>query len=682
MFADIGYALSSVGYIALILLLLVTGISGGATKVLLLLAAVATAVWSSLHISYLNFIQDASSVLMLDSFKLWVFLLFSLSCLKHKDETLARFFMRRTPIFFMCFGTAVVVLNFIPSIETNWLYVSLMTGALSLLILMEMLYRQSGESKWAFKPLVLYFGIIALFDFVIYANASMVSHLGGSYIQARGFIYLIALPFLVLAIRRISSWGINIYVSRDVVLHSSLLMVAGAYLSLMAIVGYFVKFIGGNWNYSLQLVLVVMSLTILVAVFVSEQFRSQIKVFITKHFYANQFDYRIQWVNLTSALSDQPESQEQMYDSALKGFLTALQLKKGGLYQYKSNKFVLLANQQDSPTLAKLNNSEQHSLVNFMQTTKWIIDFNELAANPSRYDSLCLNDIPQSGSGNQILLPVFQQDILWGAVSLLTNNSKDFKLNWEVRDYLNAVTGQVSNYIFHYQTAEALAQNAQFAAFSRMSAFVLHDLKNVMAQVDLILANSQQHKHNPEFIDDTFETLEYTKIRIAKMLNQLTEKKALNSAVTRTDLVPLASNVIERQCQTQKPIPKLIASDAVTIEIDAEKLSNVLYHLLSNAQQATNDTGQISISIFDQIAYDAEPAEAMIVIKDNGSGMSEEFIATRLFKPFDTTKGNTGMGIGAYDAKHFIEEIGGNITVDSQVDLGTTFTISIPHKRN
>jgi signal transduction histidine kinase len=65
-------------------------------------------------------------------------------------------------------------------------------------------------------------------------------------------------------------------------------------------------------------------------------------------------------------------------------------------------------------------------------------------------------------------------------------------------------------------------------------------------------------------------------------------------------------------------------------------------------------------------------------VSDNGTGMTEEFISQRLFKPFDTTKGNAGMGIGAYDAKNFMEKIGGQLRVSSEVGLGSTFTLQIP----
>ena len=60
--------------------------------------------------------------------------------------------------------------------------------------------------------------------------------------------------------------------------------------------------------------------------------------------------------------------------------------------------------------------------------------------------------------------------------------------------------------------------------------------------------------------------------------------------------------------------------------------------------------------------------------------MSEEFISDRLFKPFDTTKGNAGMGIGAYEAKQYIESIGGEVEVTSTENQGTRISLNLPKK--
>jgi signal transduction histidine kinase len=103
-------------------------------------------------------------------------------------------------------------------------------------------------------------------------------------------------------------------------------------------------------------------------------------------------------------------------------------------------------------------------------------------------------------------------------------------------------------------------------------------------------------------------------------------------------------------------------------------ISNVIYHLVSNAQQATKDDGKIDIVM--QLSSDER--YMTVNITDTGSGMSNVFIRSRLFKPFDTTKGNAGMGVGAFDAKTYLEKIGGQLLVQSEEQVGTTFTLRIP----
>jgi putative PEP-CTERM system histidine kinase len=273
------------------------------------------------------------------------------------------------------------------------------------------------------------------------------------------------------------------------------------------------------------------------------------------------------------------------------------------------------------------------------------------------------------------VIPIYNDEKFWGMAVMQGSENTSKKLNWELRDYLTAVNAQISNFLFHHQAAQELAENAQFAAFTRMSAFIVHDLKNVLAQIDLILSNAEQHKDNPEFIADTFETLQHTKARMDKMLRQLTEKNASqDGADSLVTLSKSVRQVVEQRCASYLPTPSVLVGTEIPVVLDKDKFSNVIYHLVSNAQQATSDDGNVEITL----ELSADERHMLINIVDTGCGMSEDFIRTRLFKPFDTTKGNAGMGIGAFDAKAYLEKIGGQLLVQSTQQQGTTFTLRIP----
>jgi putative PEP-CTERM system histidine kinase len=477
----------------------------------------------------------------------------------------------------------------------------------------------------------------------------------------------------VLAIRRVKNWGVEIYISRDIVMHSTLLMVAGGYLFIMAMFGYLVRYFGGQWGGAIQVVLIALSLALLVTLFLSLSFRTKIKIFITKHFFANQFDYRHEWLKLTHSLNTK-EFKENVYTTALRGLTQAINYQTGCLIQAQNGELKVLADIEKPD----LNEDEKIVLLAFSEhfkSKKWIIDIEELRTKPFVYEGLKINHSLLNAVYFQLVIPIYNDDEFWGMVVMKGSDNTSKNLNWELRDYLNAVNAQVSNFLFHHQAAQEVAENAQFAAFTRMSAFVVHDLKNVMAQIDLILSNSEQHKDNPEFIEDTFETLQHTKARMDNMLLQLTEKNTIqDGAHSLVSLSKIIKQVVEQRCVSYLPLANVIINSEIPVVLDKEKLCNVIYHLVSNAQQATADDGNVDIIL--EMSKDNK--HMLINIVDTGSGMSEHFIGNRLFKPFDTTKGNAGMGIGAFDAKAYLDKIGGQLLVQSELDKGTIFTLRIP----
>jgi signal transduction histidine kinase len=70
--------------------------------------------------------------------------------------------------------------------------------------------------------------------------------------------------------------------------------------------------------------------------------------------------------------------------------------------------------------------------------------------------------------------------------------------------------------------------------------------------------------------------------------------------------------------------------------------------------------------------------EAQLIVEDTGAGMDADFLRNRLFRPFDSTKGSKGMGIGAYQVREYIRLLGGDVEVQSSPGQGTRFAVSLP----
>ena len=79
-----------------------------------------------------------------------------------------------------------------------------------------------------------------------------------------------------------------------------------------------------------------------------------------------------------------------------------------------------------------------------------------------------------------------------------------------------------------------------------------------------------------------------------------------------------------------------------------------------------------------RVTLSGAAGQCEVQIADNGPGMAPEFIRDRLFKPFDSTKGSKGMGIGAYQARAYVQQQRGSIEVQSSPAQGTRFTIRLP----
>jgi putative PEP-CTERM system histidine kinase len=305
----------------------------------------------------------------------------------------------------------------------------------------------------------------------------------------------------------------------------------------------------------------------------------------------------------------------------------------------------------------------------FLETSQWVVDLDEYAHSPDKYDALVLPEWLGSYPRARLVVPLILHGRLSGFV-LLQNPRGPVKLNWEVIDLLEIAGSQAASQLAQQEAANALMVARQFESFNRMSTFVVHDLKNLVLQLSLMNANAARHKDNPEFQADMLETVDYSVQKMKIMLQKLSRTESAEQPLA------LALEQVVRQAVAQKaafePLPQLaVETPGLQVVADRERLERVVGHLIQNAIEATPRTGSVTVRLA------AEAGRALIEIADTGEGMSEEFIRERLFKPFDSTK-SAGMGIGAFESREYINELGGSLEVSSSPGAGTTFRVLLP----
>lgn len=548
--------------------------------------------------------------------------------------------------------------------HTLWLLISL-TG----LVLVEQVYRGARpEGRWALKFLSLGLGALFAYDFYSYTHLVLFRGLDDEIWQARGFAVALVAPLLGLAAARQDTKSTNLALSRRLVFHGTTLIGAGAYLLVMAAAGYYLRTRGGDWGHVLQTVFLFAALMLLAVVLFSGTLRARLRVLLNKHFFSLHYDYREEWLKFTRLLSEgQPG--ERLCERAVEALAGLVESPGGAIWLKEADgafKRVAYWNMSGLEGEARA----ESPLAEWLKNQQWVINLDEYRVNPQRYESLELPPWLHNHRDAWLVVPLLIHDDILGFV-VLKHSLGNIVFNWEVSDLLKTASRQAAIHLAQMQVNNALVVARQFESFNRTTTFVMHDLKNLVAQLSLLLSNAAKHKHNPEFQEDMLATVESSVTRMNKVLAQLRRANEQNGNQI-VDLVSLLPEVIEsKHAFKLKPVLQTDCGQAC-VRADPSQLSRVIGHVLQNALEATQEQGCVTL----KVTCDDEHVKLDII--DDGAGMTEEFVRDRLFRPFDSTKG-AGMGIGAYECREYVRSLGGQVQVESTPGKGTRFSIQLPY---
>lgn len=546
------------------------------------------------------------------------------------------------------------------------------------LLAVEQVYRNPSLLNRRVASLVaVSFGAVFVFDLFTYANLLMAGRLDAQIWAARGFVNAIVVLPLLLALKRNPDWEAGLFVSRQVVFYSASLIGVGAYLMLVAFGSLFMQRLGGDWGGALRIVFLSASIILLVLMLFSQQLRRRLKVFLATHFYANRYDYREEWMTLIRRLA-QDSARAPMPDLCLDSLVGILDSDGGALWLREPDTGVYRRAASAGEGQAPERIAAEHPIVAFLEHSGWVLDDREAQKNPKAYRDALDDAEARDLLADRIIVPVVLDDALTGFAAI--NRPAGLPdLNYEDHDLFRTVGRQLAVFLEQSRIQRDLTQARQFEVFNKFSAYVMHDLKNLIAQQSLVVANAKRHKDDPEFIDDAIATIDNSVKRMRRLLGQLESGRA--GETTRSlDLVTLLEKVCA-DVSDRQPEPRLAneaGDDPMPVFGDGERLGSALQHLLRNAQDATPVDGEIVVTLRAEPGAQDTAARARIDIQDSGAGMTREFIDTKLFEPFVSTKGAQGMGIGVFQARDAVQSFGGVVTVDSAPGKGTTFIVSLP----
>jgi len=524
------------------------------------------------------------------------------------------------------------------------------------------LVNASPDALWRVKLDIVALGTMLAVQVFYYSNALLYRTLHMELVPLRSLLFVVAAAMMAYA-RLHWRGGARVKVSQRVQIKSVATFVVAGYLLLLGILGEGMRHLGPLFPRVLTYSCAFLAGVGLLLLLLSERVKREIKVLLHKNFYQSKYDYRAQWLGLTQRLSSF-ESGEDLLQRVLGAYCDIFGVTGAALFLQQEGYFYC------ATSILEMNNLQEtiaqgNSLVTYLKQKGWVFcrtDDNPQLLEENR-EFLVRHHV-------SFVIPLFEGERLSGFIVLGEQVVRHEQYRYEDYDLMKTIARQASIAIQHQRLSEELTKARSMEAVGNLATFVVHDLKNLVATVSLIVENAHHHLDNPEFQQDMLGSLKNT---ADKMLGLIARLKNLGESelfnLRPTELMPLVQKSARMVGST------LSASSGVTVQgstevalADERELQKVLLNLFINGLEASQGDRKVVLC---EVGFEGAP---FIRVTDYGCGMSQRFIRKDLFTPFRTTK-KEGLGIGLYQSRQIVAAHGGRIDVESVEGQGTVFTV-------
>ena len=542
---------------------------------------------------------------------------------------------------------------------------------------LEHTYRNASDTgKWHIKYLIIGIFGTSFFDIFLFSYMLLYRIIRVEFLVAESIIVLVAGMLILFSLVRYRLLDTDVFISRQVVYNSFVIFVTGAYLITIAGIGYLAKYRVIQREITQFLVVeVFMYVAILgfVVILFSESMRRRVEQYIRKHFYRHKYEYDEVWMAFTRHIGSQVS-----LDGLLPQIVASLQeiLNTDHVYIFlhdAGNDQLRLRQSSPTPKLSEALPMKSRFAQYFTDPHTLHADLRSSDSSPELQTICSEQQTMLERLKMTLCVPLRVNDIFVGLLGVGAEQSGEAYAH---EDYalLHTIGMQAASAILNVKLSDDLSHARTLESFHKFSAFIVHDLKNAVQSLSLVVESAPNFMDNPEFWRDALDSISGSVARMNRLIDRLSSvPKELE--IERIDvLLTMFFQETIRQSKVSKLDQITVSIDIddpiLTVPLDYHQMQSVFFNLLSNAAEAMGNAGEIRIGAVKQSGC------ARISISDTGSGIQPETLRT-LFTPFKSTK-TKGLGIGLYQCKTILEAHGGKIVVESVVDQGTTFYLELP----
>jgi len=535
---------------------------------------------------------------------------------------------------------------------------------------LEKTFRASvGMGRWRIKYVVLGLALIFGLKFYILSQALVFAAYPPWLVRLESIGVILGCCLLGLGQLRCATCRTEIYPSRTILQGSLTLVLAGAYFLVVGLLAQVAARRGGTESFPAQALVVLLGVVGLAVMLLSDRVRSSTRQLVSRHFRRSEHDFRRIWTDFTRRSASVLDAAELGMNAAevISGSFNVLGVtvcrvapNRGGLDCLHST--------------AERASGEALGL--------GIEDFAAIAARPRPFSleaeragwavalrAWCPRKF--SHGGPRLVVPLVACEQLVGLV-ILSDRVNGVAYSGEEIDLLKCIADQLAGGLLNCALSEEVLQAKQLEAFQTVSTFFVHDLKNAANSLNLMLRNLPLHFDDVQFREDAMRGVALTVARINQLifkLSHLREAEAdAQAEAVRLDL--LCAEVLSREWGREARVERELEPVGYQ-ELDAEAIKSVVRNLVGNALEA----GAQQV----RVATRRQGCGALLVVSDDGCGMSAAFQRDFLFRAFHTTKAS-GLGVGMFQCRKIVIAHAGSIEVESAPGCGTRVEVFLPGK--